>query len=199
MARSSKGSKFERDFCTELSQWWTHGKRTDIFWRVQGSGGRAKRRGRGGLDTFGSHGDIAAVDPIGSPLIDLLTIELKRGYSKDSIQDVLDKSIKKPAQQEWEKWFAQVDESMVQSGSYSWMIITRRDQRRSICFMPWKMLSCLWQISEADYPVPLFAFTAMLKTNNSFNAAKEKVAGLLLDDFFACVKPEHVIELQQRV
>lgn len=196
---ANKGTPYAREICTVFSTWWSHGKRSDIFWLSQGSGGRAKRRGRSGRDTFGSHGDIAAVDPCGAALIDLLTIELKRGYSKTSIQDVLDKSIKKPAQQEWEKWFAQVDESAMQAGSYSWMIITRRDQRRSICFMPWKVLSSLLQISECDYPVPLFAFTAMLHCFSEFKPVKEKIAGLLLDDFFTCIKPEHVMELQRRV
>src|SRR5262245_2386383 len=51
--RAAKGSKFERDLCRQLSLWWSDGKRDDVFWRASQSGGRAKFRGRRGLQTHG--------------------------------------------------------------------------------------------------------------------------------------------------
>src|SRR6056300_739729 len=61
----AKGDTFEREICTLLSEWWSDGKRDDIFWRHD-SGSRAKGSSRKGKTTFGAYGDIKASDPIGS-------------------------------------------------------------------------------------------------------------------------------------
>lgn len=132
---SSKGSSYERAMCRRLSLWWTDNDRDDIFWRSSGSGGRAKVRGRAGLQTAGQHGDVSATDPIGAPLIDLITIEIKRGYSDYTFQDILDRPVGGGVQ-EWERWFAQAMESNTQAGSYAWMLITRRDRRAPLVWFP---------------------------------------------------------------
>jgi len=82
MARSSKGSQFEREVSKELSLWWSGGTRLDIFWRTPGSGAMAKTRSKTGGSALGQHGDIQATDPIGQPMIDVCSIELKKGYFK---------------------------------------------------------------------------------------------------------------------
>jgi len=78
-----KGSANERSKCKDWSLWWTEGQRDDIFWRTSGSGSRAKVRAKAGKTTAGSYGDIMAIDPIGEPLIEVCTIELKKGYSDE--------------------------------------------------------------------------------------------------------------------
>lgn len=133
-----KGSKFERDISRILSEWWSGGERDDIFWRVKGSGGRAKRRGRSGKATFGQHGDIAATDPIGTPLLQVFTIELKHGYSARTMMDLLDRpeGIHKTSAQQYDKWLTQVKESAAQAGTPYWLLITKRNGREPLVFYP---------------------------------------------------------------
>ena len=134
---SKKGGQFERDICTKLSLWWTGGKRDDVFWRTAGSGARATTRSKQGKKTFGLYGDIQAVDPIGQPLMDLCTFELKRGYKKWSVQDILDKS-KKMKKQPLEEFLEQARQSSKDAGTDHAVIIARRDQREAIiCMDSW--------------------------------------------------------------
>jgi hypothetical protein len=129
-----KGADFERSICKQLSEWWTDGKRDDIFWRSSQSGGRATIRGRAGKSTHGSYGDITALDPIGAPLLDLFTPELKRGYSDANFHKLFDMP-KNSAIQVWEQWIAQAVKSWELAGSYSWAIIAKRDRGEPIIVM----------------------------------------------------------------
>lgn len=189
MRRSNtKGSQFERNICGKLSLWWTNKKRDDVFWRAAQSGGRAKMRGRRGRDTHGQHGDILAVDPIGEPLIDMFTIELKRGYSNHTMFDMVDRG-DYSAKQHFEKWVEQVYESWQQSGSYSWWIITKRDQRKEMIFMPGIAFDSLlgtfapfrsWVMFESVYRI------------GKDGCYQDMICGLVLDDFLAVVKADDV-------
>lgn len=137
---SEKGGEYERHLCKELSLWWTDGANDDVFWRAHGSGGRAKRRGNKGQETYGAHGDAIVTNPIGQPFIDLITLEIKRGYSAHTIQDLMDRmpagQVGVAMQQEMEKWIDQVMTSWEQSGSYSWMLVHKRDKREALCYIP---------------------------------------------------------------
>ncbi len=135
----AKGSSFERQICKELSQWWTDGERDDIFWRTAGSGAMAKTRSKKKRSTFGQYGDVQATDPIGQPLIDLFTIELKRGYSKSTFFDLFDKS-KTAAQQQWDKFICQVLEDTRNSTSFYWMLICKRDRREPVILVPFQFI-----------------------------------------------------------
>jgi hypothetical protein len=84
MTVSSKGGEFERDTSRVLSLWWTGGEREDIFWRTSASGARAKSGALAAKQTKYEHGDITFTDPTGTPLLDLLVIEAKRGYTNTS-------------------------------------------------------------------------------------------------------------------
>lgn len=128
---NKKGSPFERDISRELSLWWSRGEHDDLFWRSDASGARAKTRSKSGKRTLGQHGDICSTSHLSHELIDLFVIELKRGYSKWSILDVLDKK-DKAAQQVLEKFIEQVLTDMRLSKTPFWMIIARRDQRDSV-------------------------------------------------------------------
>jgi len=143
----AKGSAFERDICKQLSQWWcsdlpgiaeADGPRDDIFWRATTSGARATQRARKGKRTAGSYGDITAIDPIGKPFTDLITLELKRGYNKHSIQDLIDKP-KLAGQQKWEEWHEQVTASQQTAGTPYWMILAKRDQREPLVLFPFEL------------------------------------------------------------
>ena len=131
----AKGSEFEREFCKEISLWWTDQNRDDIFWRSSNSGGRATVRAKVGRTTAGQYGDIAAIDFDGLPLLNLFTMELKRGYSKNTIQDLFDKK-DSAAVQVWEKWYHQTTTSANSAGSRSWLMVVRRDRRDTIVFFP---------------------------------------------------------------
>jgi len=76
------------------------------------------------------------LDSSGGPLIDLFAIELKKGYNGHTIADLLDKP-SNGADQQWEKWMAEVEEAAEQSGALSWLLFTKRDRRSELVFMEW--------------------------------------------------------------
>ena len=115
--------------------WWTGGARDDVFWRSSNSGGRAKTRSRSGQGTFGQHGDVQATDPIGQPLIDLFAIEIKRGYNRHVFADIIDQPMKS-AKRPWTKWLDQVRLDKANSKRPFWMLITKRDRRETMVFIP---------------------------------------------------------------
>lgn len=137
---AKKGGIYERELAVRLSIWWSQdfpeGPRQDIFWRSTQSGGRATTRMKKGKKTSGSYGDLAAIDPLGQPLLELFTIEIKRGYSKDTIHDLLDLPAKRQKNSTYGKWFTKVQRDAKAAGSISWLLITRRDQRRALAFVP---------------------------------------------------------------
>jgi hypothetical protein len=130
-----KGNAFERKICTELSLWWTDGKNDNVFWKTSNSGGRATTRRKNKKTALLGCGDIEAVDPIGKPLIDAFTFELKKGYNDDSFADLLDA----PAtakQQQYAKWFTKIEQEHKLAKSYTWALIVQRDRRLPLICMP---------------------------------------------------------------
>ena len=177
MSGHGKGSGFERDICKLLGLWWTGGLRDDIFWRSSTSGARAKVRSGRGQSTFGQYGDIQATDPVGQPLVDLFTIELKCGYGHASIADVLDKK-ETSATQAWEHWLAQAMQDRMNSDRPFWMLITRRDRRETVVFMPWNGYRSLCRAGAAlTDSLPHFRF---------------KVGALPLEHVFATTLSEFI-------
>ena len=138
MTKSKKGSSFEREICKKLSLWWTEGERDDVFWRTAGSGAMAKVRSKSRKTTFGQYGDIQATDPIGQPLINLCSIELKRGYSKTTFADIIDKPEKAKPQQ-YELFIEQASTDAKNAKSPYWLLITKRDRREALVTMPWNL------------------------------------------------------------
>lgn len=189
---SKKGSAFERETCVLLSKWWSYGERTDLFWRTGGSGGRAKVRGRKGERTEGQHGDICATDPLGIDLIKLLTIELKRGYSKFTVADMLDKP-RGAAIQQWESWLRQVLESYKQAGSFSWLLIHKRDRRSTLVYFPDELCQQLLQagcFDESPYYLPFATF--YFRRNEIIHCMK-------LEHFLCQVEPADIKIVAKRV
>lgn len=156
--------------CRTLSEWWKG--RDDIFWRGSGSGGRATRRARKGKKTAGSYGDVLAIDPIGKKLLDVFTIELKRGYNKFTIIDLLDQSGR--GRSMWATWLMKARAAHINAGSISWCLISRRDHRTALITMPRLMANQLnfkprsfiiskLKVSERNFNVRFHLITAPLK------------------------------------
>ena len=178
----TKGSAFERQIAKELSLWWSNGLYDDWFWRSTTSGARATQRGKQNQATFGQYGDIQATHPKGRSLLELVVIEIKRGYNHTCIYDMLDA---KPdaATQIFEQWILQVTEECLAAEVPYWFLITKRDRRNTMIFLPSELLSTLCKISvprQALHPYSLFCFPL------------RRVYGLPLDVFFQVVKPHHM-------
>lgn len=148
MNGNRKGSSFEREICKKLSLWWSNevegSPRDDIFWRASQSGGRATQRAKSGKRTAGSYGDIAAMDPVGAPLLKVFTLELKRGRSHGDLGDMLDLPLKGYKQRPFEKTLEQARRSHELANSQSWLLISQRDRRRCLVIGDWFFLnSCI--------------------------------------------------------
>jgi len=79
----AKGANFEGSISKQLSLWFTEDKEESTFWRTSASGARATMRRKGNKDVqIDDFGDIKAESPLGKPLTDFFSIELKTGYAK---------------------------------------------------------------------------------------------------------------------
>jgi hypothetical protein len=147
MGKSKKGGAFERETCGLLSLWWSHGKHDDLFWRTAGSGGRATVRMKRGKRTLGHAGDICATSKSGKRLLRVVTLELKRGYNKSTLHDVLDAPMT-AAEQVYVEWIKQARDSARMAKTPFWWLIARRDRRKPMLFFPESMLSKLSQMPQ---------------------------------------------------
>lgn len=148
-----KGASFEREISKQLSLWWSGGTRDDIFWRTSQSGGRATQRAKFGKSTFAGNGDIAAVDPIGQALLQIFTIELKRGRSHGSPGELLDalpptnfKTIRP-----FEAALNQAVAGHVAAGSHHWMLICKRDRTEVMVYFPFRAYLKLREVDYSGY------------------------------------------------
>ena len=176
--KSKKGRSFERFICCLLSSWWTNGERDDVFWHSSGSGARATVRSKLGKSTTNSHGDVSALDDIGKPLLQMFCIELKRGYNRFTIHDLLDKP-NKAKKQKWEEWIDKAQKSADLAGSKSWMIINKRDRKEALVVIPYNIGFMLMQNS--------FYCLLHIKDNHLFI--------MPLDCFLKEVQPENIIKI----
>lgn len=181
----AKGSAFEREICKLLSKWWTSDERDDVFWRSSQSGGRATQRAKKGQRTYGSYGDIAAVDPIGEPLLRYFTIELKRGRSHGCLGDLLDvKGDNKT--HPFVAALRQARRSARQAKSQTWMLICRRDRRVSMVYLSWKYANRIMPV----FPPPSGLFCLII------GGKLAAIVGIPLETFLAEVEPRKIIDAQ---
>jgi hypothetical protein len=177
MSGARKGSSFERHVSKQLSLWWSQGIRTDIFWRSSQSGGRATQRSKKGLRTYGSYGDIAAIDPIGEPLLKLFTIELKCGRAHGSPWDMFDGLGKKHP---FQACLEQAMDASENAGSKTWLLIVKRDRRHAIVYLE------MWAARELgikNVPRAWFGLEGL------------RFVALRFDTFLEIVPPSKIIEL----
>jgi hypothetical protein len=189
--KSKKGGAFERLFCKLLSRWWTGGEREDVFWRSQNSGGRATVRRASGRQTFGQHGDVAATHPCGVLLLDLLTVECKRGYNANSVADLIDRLPGRPVKKDsFEAWLLKAVRDAEAAGSFSWLLVVRRDKRRAVAYFPALLAAELRRLGcWKGKPRPTG------KACVTVEGMRLNVCWMLLDDFLICVTPDHVRKL----
>ena len=187
----AKGSSFERMICKQFSLWWSGGQRDDIFWRSCQSGGRATERAKKGKTTFGSYGDITAVDPIGGPLIKAFTIELKRGRSHGNPWELVD-SVKSKVVRPFEKALNQAIASHQAAGSVAWMLICRPDRKVAMIYLPWGIHKLLGSTSPFLHP-PTTRFD--LRVNRDGSASdRVRFVGMPLDAFLLRITPAQLLK-----
>lgn len=184
---ANKGSPFERQLCKLLSLWWTDNKSDDIFWRTSGSGARAKTRGKKGLSTFGQYGDMQATDPKGQPFIDVCNVEIKRGYSKSTFANLIDKR-DISAKQIWEKFIQQAVTDNHYSKSYTWMLITKRDAKETLVFIPIHFHKRLREIGCHLQKITPCIYIRC----RTFDGSIHLLYGTTLNAFLKKVTPKHI-------
>lgn len=184
---AGKGSNYEREICKKLSLWWTNDKDDDVFWRTAGSGARATTRAKSGKKTYGNDGDIQAVNPIGKPLMKVCNIEIKRGYSKHTIADLIDRP-KHAKPQVYEQFIEQTVEENKNSGAKYWMLITRRDRREALVTIPH------WFFKELKNQNTCIHLNRYLKVSSSYG-----LYVLTLDSFLMSVRPKHIKKIYERL
>ena len=186
-----KGSQYERDVCRQLSLWWTGGKNDSVFWRTSQSGGRATQRAKSGRKTFGQYGDIAAVDPIGLPLVKLFTIELKRGRSHGCPNDLLDcRPSTKP--KPFELALLQARDAAVRAGTPCWMLVSRRDGRVSMVYVDAHALHYLPHIKNPKLGTDGGGHTIRCKLRLCEGRLLH-FFGMQLEEFLRRVEPSQII------
>lgn len=156
-----------------------------IFWRTSQSGGRATFRKKKGKSTTASHcGDITAVDPIGKPLTDLITFELKKGYRTTTPFAMIDKLTRHKAP-EFEEFVVQARTAAHAAGTPHWAIIHARTSRREMIYLDQTLFDGLADLGvKFERPGVLFLTWV----------GKEKVSftGMPFDSFLSIVTPEHI-------
>jgi len=182
----AKGSVFERTICSELSWWWSEGKTDSVFWRTGGSGARATVRSRKQKQTANQFGDVGLTDISGAPLLRLLVFSLKRGYSRSTSHDILDR-LRHQRQPEWGQWFNEIAATATAARIPYWAVIARRDQREAVVFFPSTLMVILRKVGAfAEYPRPSLVLEA------ECGGTVFRVTGMQLETFFSGVKPEHL-------
>ena len=180
----AKGSQFERDMCKAFSLWWTKGKRSDVFWRTSGSGARATTRSKKNKKTFGQYGDMQATDPIGQPLIDLCSIEMKHGYKGANPFDCFDFSGKQHPM--FMKFIEQCERESEEAGTPYWLLVTRRHSKKTIITMPYILRKgLLYRKSGRVKEAPCVNIKY-----NKHDKGFHLISSMLLDDFFLFTLPE---------
>jgi len=176
-----KGSAFEREICFALSKWWTYGKRDDIYRRSATSGGRATVRTKVGKRTAGQYGDIAIADPLGQPLIELATIELKTGYPGQSPFDLVDRVGKQNPK--YKQFFEQCEREKKEANVPFWMLIARRKQKNIMIYLPHALYRQFTYLDEA-FPSVRLSVVVLSK--------RRKIFGCPLSEFFKLVDPREI-------
>lgn len=123
-----KGQDFERVLAKAISLWWSDGQADDWFWRTAGSGGRATNRAKVGKSTINSAGDIGAQCPEAQKLMNVVSIEAKRGFQHADVQELLDHKGKS----QFRDFCKQAAASASLAGTPYWWLIVRRDRRHAL-------------------------------------------------------------------
>lgn len=190
----AKGPKFEREICKQLSLWWTQDDEepTDaVFWRTSMSGGRATVRQKKGKKTKNQLGDICATDPAGQPFMDLVSLELKRGYSTRSLADLFDQTVSAGGR-DYEEWITKLIRTQKLANACSWLLIVCRNKRAAAVYMPLYLHEGLDRVGAS-----LGACHPRIQVDSALEGDRllRTIVGVRLLDFMGRVKPAHVRQL----
>ncbi len=163
-----KGNQFERECCKLLSLWWSEGKRDDVFYRTQSSGGRATQRAKKGQTTSNHYGDIAATDEEGLPFTKFVTVEIKRGYNQHPPYDLIDK-LPSAGPTKFEEWIDQATADCQKAKAKYWWLIIKRDRRRTMLFINNNWFADLVVIAFPQLDVQGYYLEKFLKEINPVN------------------------------
>lgn len=194
--RGKKGGQFERAICKELSLWWTDNKRDDIFWRTAGSGARATVRSKTGRRTRNQYGDVQATDRCGQPLIDLCTIEIKKGYGNKSYFDLIDK-LPNETKQPYRKFIIQAIDQHLEAETEWWLLITKRNRKETLITMPWGLKKEIVKEtnSRINKCIPSISIIFNLKESKQKYPIREKIFITTLKEFFFRVSSNSMKDL----
>lgn len=120
MAKSSKGSSWERSVCKFLSKWITGKDKPYLFWRGRMSGGLQTLFGNEIGTDFS--GDIYPVGLEGRFLTDLFSIECKNGYPKTS----LDLHFKYNKSDDFKDFWTQTTNDAIKSNKHPLLIFKKK-------------------------------------------------------------------------
>ena len=182
----AKGSSFERKLCKELSLWWTHGEREDVFWRSAGSGARATNAHRSGGSIANAEGDIVYSDAIGKPFTDFFCIELKTGYGDWSVMDLLESNQKVT---QFEKFWEQVSESALHCKAFP-LLIYRKDRKNTIIAIEFEALEHLYSNEEAFQ-----SLVDVPRVDLNIPYRLGRIYLYKLEDFLEAIKPAYIKEI----
>ena len=179
----NKGSSFERKVAKELSLWWSHGERQDIFYRTHSSGAIGTIHNKTTKGNYSTEcGDIMAIDPVGQAFTDVFTLELKRGYQYDII-DFLHPTKKNMLFKFW----SQVEADRKKSGSMFSMLILKQDRKPTLVMITSECLSVLCMCNNS-----IAKKRISLRENNSLFLIFNYV------QFFEWLEPETVVMINER-
>jgi hypothetical protein len=126
---------------------------------------------------------VACSDPDGAILTDLFAIEIKRGYSTCTIHDLLDRG-SHSIPPEFGKWVQQACRSAEMTGTYSWLLITRRDRRLPLIWMDNEIITAI------EYNQVQMRQRPHLECTWYLDGFPVTIFGLLLKDFLGLVNQQ---------
>jgi hypothetical protein len=129
-AGKSKGSAFERQVCTQLSLWVTHGARSDVFTRNVSSGGQFTVRKSKDDNEHGVAGDIMAHHPSAYDFLKKVMVECK--HHKDLNLDTYLYDTR--GSSTLAKIIAKCEKEAGQSTVF-WLLIAKQNNRAPLIFM----------------------------------------------------------------
>ena len=194
-AANVKGGDFERGMAKVFSLWWSGGDDDDVFYRTEGSGGRATNRARFGKKTKRC-GDLGANDSDGQPFVKFVAVEFKKGYNKATFADILDRP-DNLVPQPLELMIDQAYQAHVNSGSYYWMLIHQRDRREPLVYCSWGIVERLAEIGSRLQRPGVFARVKIKVGKEEWR--KLDVGVMQLRHFLGGVDPEDIRTLIRKL
>jgi hypothetical protein len=192
----NKGNSYERDICDRLSIWFSDGSRDDLFWKSSNSGGRATNRAKKGKTAQEHQGDVTWTHPKGRALIELVTIELKKGYPKAHIGQIVDRPTSiNLQQQQFEEFIEQVVEAKTRAKTPFWWLIHKRDRREEMVYFNHQFYKFLLDCAS----LPLSYTYCVFPVRWSDKSRRViKIYGCRLSDLLDYLKPLDLKEFYKR-